>query len=683
MDSMARPQGRRVCGMLVNRCRWAVLQSSLPTSAGTGWAIGAIFVLALALRFYKLTYHSLWFDEVMSTVWAARPPAEIWGTGLALVQDKHPPLYYLLLHVWGMVFGWSDVAVRSLGVLMGSLAVWPLYGIGAQLGGRVTGLIGALLLALNPFLVWYSQEARMFMPATTCLLVGLYGLLRLWSWKPRQAAEPSRCTIILALLAIAGFLAALYTYLFSALLLPVAGAWVVLLALSSRGKANLRWHLGASLGVLIMIGLLFAPLARSAWSVSGSESSPGRAFEGVLPALRRLMEVFTFGWAQWSHPVLVLATGFAAFLASCGVLMCGWLPWKRTRGAAVPRPESCANRTSGILLALWLLLPVLIGALLVARDRTVFAETRYFIFLVPALCLAWASATAWLWQRYRAAGIAVTLLFVGLTIAALPADWSPYNRREAWRESAALVAAEANSTDAVLIQADYVSMAFARYFHGSQPVFSPMAGPVVDADQVDKALTAFGDYDALWLVQAHHQELDPANQAVGWLAARYPLMTEAYPAGIAIHAYVQHYRLKALPVGVTPLQGAVSMPGMQLFGCRYQPPKTLAKDDLLHPPSSWVHVTTYWSAGGEPRTTDIWPTARLVDAMGQVWGASLDRANDALHFWPTSRWQPAEVVRVDYDINLNPVTPDGQYRVVIAIPGQAEQTVCGAVEVVK
>ncbi|MDQ1300419.1 MAG: hypothetical protein QG637_336, partial [Chloroflexota bacterium] len=62
------------------------------------WVVVAILLIALAARACSLTYHSLWFDEVMSTVWAAKPAGEIWRVGLALVQDKHPPLYYLALH---------------------------------------------------------------------------------------------------------------------------------------------------------------------------------------------------------------------------------------------------------------------------------------------------------------------------------------------------------------------------------------------------------------------------------------------------------------------------------------------------------------------------------------------------------------------------------------------------------
>ncbi len=127
-----------------------------------------LFLLALAATIGGPTYHSLWFDEVVSTVCAAKPAGEIWRSGLSFVQDKHPPLYYLLLHGWTRLLR-RDVSVRLLGVLIGALDVLPTYGIGRRLGGDRAGAIAAPLLALNPFLIWYSQEPRMFMPATTFL----------------------------------------------------------------------------------------------------------------------------------------------------------------------------------------------------------------------------------------------------------------------------------------------------------------------------------------------------------------------------------------------------------------------------------------------------------------------------------------------------------------------------------
>jgi 4-amino-4-deoxy-L-arabinose transferase-like glycosyltransferase len=682
----------------------------------SSFVVAAIFLVALAVRLANLTYHSLWFDEVMSTFWAAKPAGEIWRVGLALTQDKHPPLYYLLLHGWTALFGPGDAAVRSLGALLGALAVLPVYGIGARLAGRRAGLLAALLLALNPFLVWYSQEARMFMPATTFALWGILGI-GYWVLESRCPIPDTQYlipnTFWSLLLAILGFTAALYTYLFSALLLPVAGAWLLLGWWLNRrvAGAGRRFWLGAV--SLAVVGLLFLPLARSAWLVSGGESAPGRAFEGMGSALWRLLQVYTVGWPRWPERTMAWVAAFAATLAVVG-LGGYWVLSIRycRRRYPIPSPQyPIHTQHPGLYLGTWLLLPLLAGGLLLGRDRTIFAETRYFIFLVPALCLAWGWALAWLWTRWRPAGGIGLALVLGVTLAALPADWTPQNRREAWREAAAFVEAHAGPNDAVLIQADYVHLAFERYFQGdrqgsplrgSLPVYFPFTERLTDPAQVDPPLAGLAAYDAVWLVQSHHQELDPGNLVVGWFGARFPLITEAYPAGIAIHGFAQRYRTAELPAAVprltvgaglvedprkgAPAQGEQPQGGQPqgiaptLVRCIYPPHALRARDDLYHPPSGWVHVTAYWTATA-PLTADLFPNVRLVDAAGQVWGEKLDRGGDAIHLWPTSRWLPGEVVRADYDVNLNPRTPPGTYRLVVEMPGAVEQIVCGDVRI--
>ena len=645
-----------------------------------------ILLLALALRLFNLTYHSLWFDEVMSTFWAAQPAGEIWRVGLALTQDKHPPLYYLLLHGWTVLLGPGDFAVRSLGALIGALAVLPVYGIGRQLGGRRAGVMAALLLALNPFLVWYSQEARMFMPATT---FGLCGVLGIGYWvsgigHPRlntQYLIPD--TYWPLLLAIAGFTAALYTYLFSAFLLPVAGAWLALAWWLNRRKPEAPRRFWTGAAALAVVGLLFLPLARSAWLVSGGEATPGRAFAGMGPTLWRLLQVYAVGWPRWSGRTMTWVAIIAGGLGAFG-LAGGWVLGIRYWWRQCPIPNTqypIPNiQYPGLHLALWLLLPILAGGLLLTRDRTVFAETRYFIFLVPALYLTWGAGLAWLWQWRRLAGGIGLALMLGAALVALPANWSPQNRREAWREAAAFVQTHAGPNDAVVIQADYVHLAFERYFHGPQPVFYPFTDRLTDPAQVDAPLEGLAGYDAVWLVQSHHQELDPGNLVAGWFGARYPLITETYPAGIAIHGFAQGYRPSALPADVPRLDAAFD--NLRLLGCTYQPDALSPRDDLFHPPSGWVHVTAYWTSPGQPPAADIFPLVRLVDAAGQVWGQSLERGNDAVHIWPTSRWLPNEILRADYDVNLNPITPRGTYRLVIEAPGVAGQAVCGEVGVV-
>ena len=686
-----------------------------------------LFLLALAVRLIGLTYHSLWFDEVVSTVWAAKPAGEIWRAGLSFVQDKHPPLYYLLLHGWTRLLGESDVSVRLLGVLIGALAVLPTYGIGRRLGGDRAGALAALLLALNPFLIWYSQEARMFMPATTFLLVGLYGTLHLVYPFPggrhpqldlktpeQVRASVSRAGLLdlsrsfhpsgyrqagpevtfwlppatlSALLVILGFTAALYSYLFSAFMLPVAGLWVLLLAWQGRNTpGNARRSL-VGLGSLAAVAILFLPLARNAWSISGTESVPGRAFAGAAQALVPLLATYAVGWPRWIGSLGTALVVAAALLALVGMLAPD--RWLLASGLDTRDGQATADRhvtsspsipRGGLFLAIWLGVPLLLGGLLLARDRTLFDESRYFIFLVPALCLAWGRGLAAAWGWHRAAGWAALVVALMVTLAALPANWSPERRREAWRETAALIQAYAGPNDAVLLYPDYLRSALERYSDGDQPLFTPFTEALGDPATIDGPLQGLSSFDATWLVESHHESLDPANLLSGWFAARYPLITEQFPAGVLVHAFATRYRTVELPAYVPALNPQASLGPLQLLACVHDPGPLAAIDDLYHPPSNWVHVTTYWTTDETP-STDVFPQVRLVDQAGQVWGDKLERSNDAIHMWPTSRWIPGEVVRVDSDVNINPITPPGRYRLVVGLPDGGESVVCGDVEI--
>ena len=140
------------------------------------WA-GAVVLLALALRFYRLDGQSLWGDEGTSVALALRDLAAI-TQGAAL--DIHPPLYYYLLHFWMMALGSGEIAVRGLSALLGAATVGLTYLLGRRLFGCPVGLAAALLLAVSPLQVQYSQEARMYMLATLLGLASAYCAVRAW-----------------------------------------------------------------------------------------------------------------------------------------------------------------------------------------------------------------------------------------------------------------------------------------------------------------------------------------------------------------------------------------------------------------------------------------------------------------------------------------------------------------------
>jgi len=137
------------------------------------------------------------------------------------------------------------------------------------------------------------------------------------------------------------------------------------------------------------------------------------------------------------------------------------------------------------------------------------------------------------------------------------------------------------------------------------------------------------------------------------------LITEVYPAGIAIRGYATRYRFDHLPAWATPheikYEGGVSLAGYRFDRDRLRP-----TDDLYHPPSAWIHTTLFLTTD-RPMPHDLEVSLRLVDEWGQIWGDRLHRAGETLLLYPTSQWSPGEYVRVDVDVNLNPLTPAGEY----------------------
>jgi uncharacterized membrane protein len=139
-------------------------------------ALLTITLLALGLRLGRLTFQPLWWDEGTSVYFASQPLSDLTA---ATAADIHPPFYYLLLHFWMLLCGRGEAALRLFSVVIGALTIPLLYGVGRRLFDTRTALLAALLLALSPFHVYYSQEVRMYALVTLLGLASVYLMLRL------------------------------------------------------------------------------------------------------------------------------------------------------------------------------------------------------------------------------------------------------------------------------------------------------------------------------------------------------------------------------------------------------------------------------------------------------------------------------------------------------------------------
>lgn len=142
-----------------------------------------VLLLAVALRLYRLAAKPLWVDEIytafyslgksletipfrellpLERYWALiSGPRTPWQAAQAVTMNSnHPPLFFMLMNGWLQSVGTSVWSLRAFAVLWGVVAVAGVFYLGRRVGGDRTGQIAAVLMAVSPYGIYLSQEAR-------------------------------------------------------------------------------------------------------------------------------------------------------------------------------------------------------------------------------------------------------------------------------------------------------------------------------------------------------------------------------------------------------------------------------------------------------------------------------------------------------------------------------------------
>lgn len=119
-----------------------------------------LMVVGAIIRFYELTAPSLWLDELFSM--NGSDP----GTTLREVYEyskgDQPPLFFILLHGWLKLFGYTDFAGRALTVVYGLMGIPAIYFLGKEFKNERVGLMTAMITTINWFHADMSREIRFY-----------------------------------------------------------------------------------------------------------------------------------------------------------------------------------------------------------------------------------------------------------------------------------------------------------------------------------------------------------------------------------------------------------------------------------------------------------------------------------------------------------------------------------------
>ncbi|MBN2185783.1 MAG: glycosyltransferase family 39 protein [Candidatus Krumholzibacteriota bacterium] len=163
------------------------------------WTIlAAIIIVAFILRFFRLGHQSFWVDEMMTIGSYSSPPAPVtyWKK---LLWDMHGPLYSLIMHFWSLA-STSESWLRAPSAVAGVLSVFFIYRWIRMIGSESAALAGALILALNPFHIYYSQELRFYSLLTMFLILSMIAFSRFTEKPGRKSAVVLGATLGLACL---------------------------------------------------------------------------------------------------------------------------------------------------------------------------------------------------------------------------------------------------------------------------------------------------------------------------------------------------------------------------------------------------------------------------------------------------------------------------------------------------
>ena len=380
-----------------------------PARVGGGrsarFALAAIVAAAAGLRFAGLGGQSFWLDEAFTRLLVEKDLGGMLG-GIP-DSESTPPLYYVLAWAWAQVFGTGEAGLRSLSALLGTATVPVAYLAGRQLVSRAAGLVLATLVAVNPFMVWYSQEARSYALVILVTAASLHLAAR--------AAERGERRW-LAAWAAAGA-AAIATHYFAALLIAAEAVWLLLRAGRAQSGAGATRAAVAAVAAaaLALVSLAFAQ--RDNQGASGFDEAP------LGDRLADIPKEFLLG--EYGGPVRGLGPLCAALAGLALLLLALRATSSERRRALVPAALGACALGAGLAAAL-------AGAdYLTARHL---APVWIPLFLAAAAGMA---AT-----RARPAGLALAAaLAAAFAAVTLSVPAKPELQRDDWRGAAESIGA--------------------------------------------------------------------------------------------------------------------------------------------------------------------------------------------------------------------------------------------------
>ena len=495
------------------------------------YALSALVLTAFALRAYHLDFQSLWRDEVDAITFATRAFPRLLATFTK--PKENGPLYFLLLRPWIALTGDSEFSVRFFSLAFGMLTIPLAYALGRRWLSPLGSMLGALLMAFSPYLIWYSQEAKMYTLITFLTMLSLYLYI--------EALVRGRWPHWVAYVVATSF--CLYTHILAALIIPLE--IILFVVWWPRHRARLK----AWLAAIGCVTLPYVPLAIWEIPLLLSSYETGHPFYPLHEILRILLVAFSHGvLGVASSWLLILTLILFIFLLLAGVFLedktskqgidsDAWCGDRRVLSPALSSAEGRAcpersrracpersrracpersRRVEGVTLLLYLFLPV-IGVYLISLGMPIFAD-RYLIYVAPAFYLLLAHGLAAVKLRSNAVFALCLALVLTLDVQSIWAQ-SHTSLKSDFRSAAQHFALRREPDDLVIFLIPYVRYTFEYYYrHDYHWADGPYTNDGVSESELAATLGRITEgYRSIWLVASEAKLWDERGLVKAWL----------------------------------------------------------------------------------------------------------------------------------------------------------------------
>jgi len=252
-----------------------------------------IVLISICLQLIAAYQKSFWEDEAFVATFATR------GSGFALemVQwDYHPPLYMMLVSVWGRVLGYNEFGLRLLSVIFSELTLFLCYLLALELFDDHAALATVALLAFSPFFLMFGFMARYYSLAALLAVWVVYSM-----WNYAQKDRP-----LFLLFYILGSIAFLYLLFASVVVIAACAVWGALLWIRKYKSPRQFLAIWAMTHLLIMLTYL-PGLGFFSKALSHSANITEKAGSLFEPIKRLLYVVYVYLLGETLSPLNPLA----------------------------------------------------------------------------------------------------------------------------------------------------------------------------------------------------------------------------------------------------------------------------------------------------------------------------------------------------------------------------------------